>query len=34
MASVRFRVYEWFSTLGRRQVVDLKKALCLEFARI
>ena len=34
MASVRFCVYEWFSTLGRRQVVDLKKALCLEFARI
>ena len=33
MASVRFCVYEWFSTLGRRQVDDLKKALCLELAR-
>ena len=33
MASVRFCVYEWFSTLGRRQVDDLKKALCFELAR-
>ena len=27
MASVRFCVYEWFSTLGRRQVDDLKEVM-------